>query len=70
MEGPTTKPKLVSVQELSLAVLFADTPCGPIYKKYWGYVFSPKNGKRNRFDPRRSTPLLSDPDVVVEMSSK
>ena len=70
VEGPTTKPKLVSVQELSLAVLFADTPCGPIDKKYWGYVFSPKNGKRNRFDPRRSTPLLSDPDVVAEMSSK
>ncbi len=70
MEGATTKPKLVSVPEPSLAVLFADTPCGPIEKKYRGYVFSPKNGKRNRFDPRRSTPLISDRDLVAEMRGK
>ena len=70
VEGPATKPKLVGVPEPSLTVLFADTPCGPIEKKYRGYVFSPKNGKRNRFDPRRSTPLISDRDLVAEMSSK
>ncbi|MEC8988038.1 MAG: hypothetical protein VYB66_02250, partial [Verrucomicrobiota bacterium] len=45
-------------------------PSGPIDKKYRGYVFSPKNGKRNRFDSRRSTPLISDRDLVAEMSSK
>ena len=60
VEGASTKPKLVGVPEPSLAVLFADTPSGPIEKKYQGYVFSPKNGKRNRLDPRRSTPLVSD----------
>ena len=47
VEGASTKPKLVGVPEPSLAVLFADTPSGPIEKKYRGYVFSPKNGKRN-----------------------
>ena len=60
VEGASTKPKLVGVPEPSLAVLFADTPSVPIEKKYQGYVFSPKNGKRNRLDPRRSTPLVSD----------
>ena len=70
VEGASTKPKLVGVPEPSLAVLFADTPSGPIEKKYQGYVFSPKNGKRNRLDPRRSTPLVSDRDLVAEMSSK
>ena len=70
VEGATTKPKLVGVPEPSLAVLFADTPSGPIERKYRGYVFSPKNGKRNKLDPRRSTPLVSDRDLVAEMSSK
>ncbi len=67
MEGSTVKPKLVAVPEPSLAVLFADTPCGPNGKKYRGYVFSPKNGKRNKLDPRRSTPLISDRDLVAEL---
>lgn len=53
--------------EPSLAVLFADTPCGPNEKKYRGYVFSPNNGKRNKLDPRRSTPLVSDRDLVEEL---
>ncbi|MBO23584.1 MAG: hypothetical protein CMO65_00030 [Verrucomicrobiales bacterium] len=67
VEGSTVKPKLVAVPEPSLAVLFADTPCGPNGKKYRGYVFSPKNGKRNKLDPRRSTPLISDRDLVAEL---
>ena len=70
VEGATTKPKLVSVPEPSLAVLFADTPSGPREKKYRGYVFSPRNGKQNRFDSRRSTPLVSDRDLVAEMRGK
>ena len=70
VEGAATKPKLVSVPEPSLAVLFADTPSGPIEKKYRGYVFSPRNGKQNQLDPRRSTPLISDRDLVGEMSGK
>ena len=70
MEGAATKPKLVSVPEPSLAVLFADTPSGSIEKKYRGYVFSPRNGKQNQLDPRRSTPLISDRDLVAEMSGK
>ena len=70
VEGAATKPKLVGVPEPSLAVLFADTPSGPIEKKYRGYVFSPGNGKRNQFDPRRSTPLISDRDLVAEMRGK
>ena len=67
VEGSTVKPKLVAVPKPSLAVLFADTPCGPNGKKYRGYVFSPKNGKRNKLDPRRSTPLISDRDLVAEL---
>ena len=67
VEGSTVKPKLVAVPEPSLAVLFADTPCGPNDKKYRGYVFSPKNGKRNKSDPRRSTPLVSDRDLMAEL---
>ena len=70
VEGAATKPKLVGVPEPSLAVLFADTPSGTIEKKYRGYVFSPANGKRNQLDPRRSTPLISDRDLVAEMSGK
>ena len=53
-----------------IELLFADTPSGPIEKKYRGYVFSPGNGKRNQIDPRRSTPLISDRDLVAEMSGK
>ena len=68
--GAATKPKLVGVPEPSLAVLFADTPSGLIERKYRGYVFNPRNGKLNRLDPRRSTPLISDRDLVAEMSSK
>ena len=67
VEGSITKPKLVAVPEPSLAVLFVDTPCGPNEKKYRGYVFSPNNGKRNKLDPRRSTPLVSDRDLVEEL---
>ena len=70
VEGAATKPKLVSVPEPSLAVLFADTPSGSIEKKYRGYVFSPRNGKQNQLDPSRSTPLISDRDLVAEMSGK
>ena len=33
-------------------------------------MFSPGNGKRNQIDPRRSTPLISDRDLVAEMSGK
>lgn len=65
IEGPTKKPTTNEVSDPSRTVLFADTPSGPTEMKYRGYVFSPFNGVRNFSDPRLSTPLVSDHDLII-----
>ena len=48
--------------------LFAVTPDGPTASNYRGYEFSPYNGAPNTEHPRLSPPLVSDRDLVKEMT--
>jgi len=48
--------------------LFAVTPDGPTENKYRGYEFSPYNGSINTEHPKLSPPLVSDRDLVKEMT--
>ncbi len=48
--------------------LFAVTPNGSTDAKYRGYEFSPYNGTLNVDHPNLSQPLVSDRDLVKEMS--
>ncbi|NUQ69351.1 MAG: prepilin-type N-terminal cleavage/methylation domain-containing protein [Chthonomonadales bacterium] len=65
LEAPTTTAPLASMDEPSRTVLMADTPSGPTSQKYRGYVFDPMNGLQNATDPRLSTPLVADIDLVA-----
>jgi prepilin-type processing-associated H-X9-DG protein len=59
---------LAVLDESSRTVLFAETPSGDTALKYRGYVFDPNNGQQNALDPRLSTPLIADQDLVVGSS--
>ncbi len=48
--------------------LFAVTPNGPTANNYRGYEFSPYNGAPNTDHPKLSPPLVSDRDLVKEMT--
>jgi prepilin-type N-terminal cleavage/methylation domain-containing protein len=48
--------------------LFAVTPNGLTTKNYRGYEFSPYNGAPNSEHPKLSPPLVSDRDLVAELS--
>jgi len=48
--------------------LFAVTPNGPTTSNYRGYEFSPYNGAPNTEHPKLSPPLVSDRDLVKEMT--
>lgn len=65
LEAPTTVASLAVMDEPARTVLMADTACGPTSLKYRGYVFDPLNGKENLGDPRLSTPLVADVDLVA-----
>lgn len=64
-EAPTSTASLAAMDEPARTVLMADTACGPTSQKYRGYVFDPMNGKENPTDPRLSTPLVADVDLVA-----
>jgi len=49
--------------------LFAVTPNGPTANNYRGYEFSPYNGAPNSEHPKLSPPLVSDRDLVKELST-
>jgi prepilin-type N-terminal cleavage/methylation domain-containing protein len=49
--------------------LFACTPGGPSDKMYRGYEFSPYNGVPVPENPRLTPPLVSDRDLVKELSA-
>jgi hypothetical protein len=66
VEAPTSVVALSLLDETSRTVLFAETPSGDTLLKYRGYTFDPNNGKKNETDPRLSTPLVADRDLVVD----
>lgn len=68
-EGFTTAVNFSFTEESSKVALFAVTPNGPIANKYRGYSFSPYNGPEHPTDKRLSVPLVSDRDLVLELSS-
>lgn len=49
--------------------LFAVTPNGATTSNYRGYEFSPYNGPPNTEHPKLSPPLVSDRDLVKEMTN-
>lgn len=65
LEAPTSTASLAVMDEPARTVLMADTACGPTALKYRGYVFDPMNGLENTVDPRLSTPLVADVDLVA-----
>jgi prepilin-type N-terminal cleavage/methylation domain-containing protein/prepilin-type processing-associated H-X9-DG protein len=64
-EAPASPAARAILDEPARTVLFADTPAGPTEAKYRGYVFDPNNGRTNTSDPRLSTPLVADRDLVA-----
>ncbi|MCW5943470.1 MAG: prepilin-type N-terminal cleavage/methylation domain-containing protein [Fimbriimonadaceae bacterium] len=68
-EGFTTAVNFSRAEESARIGLFATTPHGPLAAKYRGYVFSPYNGETYLPDPKLSPPLVSDRDLVRELSS-
>jgi len=63
-------PTLTSMMEVpTVTPLFADTPNGATSDKYRGFTFDPYNGQSHPSDPRLGTPLISEHDLVREMSS-
>ena len=65
VEAPTSVVALAVLDDTSRTVLFAETASGDPSQKYRGYTFDPNNGKRNEIDPRLSTPLVADRDLVL-----
>jgi prepilin-type processing-associated H-X9-DG protein len=67
-EAPASPTARAILDEPSRTVLFADTPGGPTEAKYRGYAFDPNNGQAHPKDPRLSTPLVADRDLVAGSS--
>ena len=57
--------RLAALDEPARSVLLADTP-GKDEGKYRGYVFEPRVGRQNVADPRLSTPLTADHDLIAD----
>jgi len=68
VEAPTSVMALAQLNEPARSVLFAETASGDPAAKYRGYTFDPNNGKQNPTDPRLSTPLVADVDLVAGSS--
>jgi type II secretory pathway pseudopilin PulG len=69
VEGFTSFTRLSMIENPTLTPLFGDTPPGPVAQKYRGFTFDPYNGQDNPTDPRLGTPLISNRDLVQELSS-
>jgi len=69
VEGFTTPTCALMMANPSLSPLFGDTPNGPTAGNYRGFTFDPDNGQPNANDPRLGTPLISEHDLVKELSS-
>ena len=68
VEGFSTPAKVSMIQQSSLVPLFGDSAGGPTDRKYRGFTFDPYNGLANAGDPRLGTPLISDRDLVRDLS--
>jgi len=68
VEGFPTLMRASVVENPSQTPLFADTPDGPTSDRYRGFTFDPYNGAANPTDSRLGTPLVSDRDLVKELS--
>jgi prepilin-type N-terminal cleavage/methylation domain-containing protein len=68
-EGFLTPTRESTMESASLTPLFGDTPGGAVSDKYRGFTFDPYNGTPNAGDPRFGTPLVSDRDLVKDLSS-
>jgi prepilin-type N-terminal cleavage/methylation domain-containing protein len=68
VEGFTTFTRSPAIPLPAQAPLFADTAAGPTSEKYRGFTFDPYNGEANPSDPRLGTPLVSEKDLVKELS--
>ena len=69
VEGFNTLTRTSTIQNPALAPLFADSVNGPTAEKYRGFTFDPYNGVTNPGDARLGTPLISDRDLVRELSA-
>ena len=69
VEGFSTPTKVSMIQQPSLVPLFGDAAAGPTDQKYRGFTFDPYNGVANAADPRLGTPLISERDLVRDLSS-
>ncbi len=65
VEGPASVTPLSMLDESARTVLFAETASGDPALKYRGYTFDPNVGRANATDPRLSTPLVADFDLVA-----
>jgi prepilin-type N-terminal cleavage/methylation domain-containing protein len=66
--GWKTAVQLDKQDSLSAVVLFSVTPGGDTAQGYRGYEFNPYNGMPNPERPRFAPPLVSDRDLVRELS--
>jgi prepilin-type N-terminal cleavage/methylation domain-containing protein len=69
IEGFATTVVLAQMEESARTPLFGDTASGPTSQKYRGFIFDPYNGIPNPRDPRLGTPLVSDRDLVLELTN-
>jgi hypothetical protein len=69
VEGFATFTRASSIASPSLAPLFGDSANGPTAEKYRGFTFDPYNGLANAVDARWGTPLISDRDLVKELTT-
>jgi prepilin-type N-terminal cleavage/methylation domain-containing protein/prepilin-type processing-associated H-X9-DG protein len=68
-EGFTSPANFGQAEEVGVTPLFTTTPHGALASKYRSYVFSPYNGPSHPTDRKLGTPLVSDRDLVLELSS-
>lgn len=69
IEGFSSLTRVGTMANPAETPLFGDTLNGPTTDKYRGYVFDPYNGQDNAVDPQLGTPLVSDRDLVKELSA-
>jgi prepilin-type N-terminal cleavage/methylation domain-containing protein len=69
VEGFATRTRASMMDSPTLTPLFGDSANGPTASKYRGFTFDPYNGVANPLDARLGTPLISDRDLVRELSA-
>ncbi|MBX3119335.1 MAG: prepilin-type N-terminal cleavage/methylation domain-containing protein [Fimbriimonadaceae bacterium] len=67
-EGFTSAANFSQADESSRVALFATTP-NKTTGNYRGYTFNPYNGPTHPSDPLKGLPLISDRDLIVELTA-